>query len=168
MLRSHRWLVIWAPITFQEKNKKNKQHFESFQQVSTPRVKGISGNKLYISVPKSLPLCILQLCTVFKQILYLSWKKKTIWLGSCVLIKGFGRSVGAHSCVWPAVGVSGCYHRNGGSWYYVVTSWSHQGDCILCRDLVEKKKITSVSDSKKADFMWAVDLKKEEKKKTTL
>lgn len=31
------------------------------------KIGGEEENKLYISVPKSLPLCILQLCTVFNK-----------------------------------------------------------------------------------------------------
>lgn len=37
------------------------------QHVKKPNLKEKSENKLYISVPKSLPLCILQLCTVFNK-----------------------------------------------------------------------------------------------------
>ncbi len=37
------------------------------RHVKKPNLKEKSENKLYISVPKSLPLCILQLCTVFNK-----------------------------------------------------------------------------------------------------
>lgn len=51
------------------------------QHVKKPN---LEENKVYISVPKSLPLCILQLCTVFNKSYILA---KIIQLGSCVLIK---------------------------------------------------------------------------------